>query len=293
MYLAQVIARQGNTYIVENKLGDHFDCYARTNAIDAICGDHVECIAVSESKHVIEKILSRKNQITRIDKFKREKTIAANIDHMVIVLAARPVFTNILIDKYLACAQINQCKTTIVVNKAELLLAEKVNINCIENIYRSLVENFLVTSARLGYGIQALRNIIGNENTILVGQSGVGKSSLINRLLNTNEIKVGELSLNIQQGKHTTTNAFAHTINQRGKIIDSPGVRTFMPIFTDKQQVASGYKEFSKYTNECKYTDCLHVNEPHCAIRNKAEHGVINESRYKTYLEIIEEINNA
>jgi len=291
MYLAQVIARQGKTFIVENEQGQQHHCHARTSALDAVCGDYVECNATSESKHVIENIRERKNQISRIDNFKREKTLAANIDHIIIVVAATPAFSTLLIDKYLACAQINKCKTTLTINKAELLNTNHVDINSLENTYEELTNNFIITSAKLGYGIQALRKVIANENTILVGQSGVGKSSLINRLLYNNHIKVGELSASIQQGKHTTTNAFAYSINQYGKIIDSPGVRTFMPIFKNTQQVMLGYKEFLPHISHCKFTDCQHINEPQCAIKSAVNKGTIKQSRYQNYLEIIQEVN--
>lgn len=290
MYLAQVIARQGNTFIVENEQGQQHHCHARSNALDAVCGDYVKCNATSESRDVIENICERKNKIARIDNFKREKILAANIDHIIIVVAATPAFSTLLIDKYLACAHINKCKTTLTLNKAELLNANHVDVNLLENTYKGLTDNFIITSAKLGYGIQSLRKVIANENTILVGQSGVGKSSLINCLLHDNHIKVGELSASIQQGKHTTTNAFAHSINQHGKIIDSPGVRTFMPIFKNTQEVMLGYKEFLPHIKHCKFSDCQHINEPKCAIKSEVDKGIIKQSRYQNYLQIIQEV---
>ena len=293
MYLAHVIARQGNTYLVEdNEHKTQYHCHVRTNAIDAVCGDLVECEAASTSKHVIERVCPRKNQITRRDNFKREKTLAANIDHIIVVMAATPTYATPLIDKYLASALINRCKTTLVINKAELLNSNNLNISELEDTYQDLVDNFIVTSARLGYGIQTLRKVIANEVSILVGQSGVGKSSLINRLLNSNTIKVGELSENIQQGKHTTTNAYAHNINQHGKIIDSPGVRTFIPVFETIQDVMHGYKEFIPHINQCKFSDCHHISEPQCKIKQEVELGNIALSRYESYVENFHEVKN-
>ena len=292
MYLAHVIARQGNTFIVEDQQGKQYHCHARSNAIDAVCGDKVECEATPSGQHIIKKICERDNQITRIDNFKREKILAANIDHMIIVIAATPAFTTLLIDKYLACAQINNCKTTFVVNKAELLNSNHIDINRLESIYKELTDNFIITSAKLGYGIQNLKNVIGNEVTILVGQSGVGKSSLINRLLNNNDIKVGDLSENIQQGKHTTTNAYAYKINQHGKIIDSPGVRTFMPVFKNVKEIMLGYKEFIPFIHQCKFSDCQHINEPQCKIKQEVEKNNIQLSRYQSYLQNLDEVKN-
>ena len=292
MYLAHVIARQGKTFVVEDAQGEQYHCHARNNAIEAVCGDKVECEAISKEKHVIENICPRTNQITRIDNFKREKTLAANIDHIVVVIAAVPAFTTSLIDKYLASALLNDCKVTLVVNKAELLNRHDVDIQQLENIYLPLVDHFVIASAKLGYGVAALRNVIANEKNILVGQSGVGKSSLINRLLNNSNIKVGDLSANIQQGKHTTTNACAYNINQNGKIIDSPGVRTFMPIFKDTQEVSLGYKEFLPHINQCKFNDCQHINEPGCKIKQEVEAGRIQRSRYQSYLDNIQEVKS-
>ena len=293
MYLAHVIARQGKTFIVEDEHGEQHACHARSKSVDAVCGDTVECETKEQSKDVIEKICKRKNQITRIDNFKREKTIAANVDHIIIVVAAAPAFSTLLIDKYLACAQLNQCQATLVINKAEMLNDNNVDVTKLENTYKDLVENFIITSAKLGYGIQTLRVALSNETSILVGQSGVGKSSLINRLLNNNNIRVGKLSENIQQGKHTTSNAFAHNINNSGRLIDSPGVRTFMPIFKDAKQVMLGYSEFLPYLGKCKFSDCQHINEPHCAIKNAVEKDIIHTERYASYLENIQEVSNA
>ena len=293
MYLAQVIARQGKSFIVEDKHGEQHACHARSKSVDAVCGDNVECEAKNQSKDVIEKISERKNQITRIDNFKREKTIAANVDHIIIVVAATPIFSALLIDKYLACAQLNNCKATLVINKAELLNDNHIDISELENTYKNLVNNFIIASAALGYGIQTLRKALSNETSILVGQSGVGKSSLINRLLSNNNIRVGTLSENIQQGKHTTTNAFAHNINDCGKLIDSPGVRTFMPIFKDVKEVMLGYSEFLPHLGNCKFSDCQHINEPHCAIKSAVEKNIIQPARYKSYLANISDVNNS
>lgn len=292
MYLAHVIARQGKTFIVEDAYGEQHICHARSNSIDAVCGDNVECESKDQSKDVIKKILSRKNQITRIDNFNREKTIAANIDHMIIVIAAAPAFSTSLIDKYLACAQLNHCKATLVINKAEMLNNNHINISKLENTYKNLVENFIITSAKLGYGIQALRLALSNETSILVGQSGVGKSSIINRLLNNNNIRVGELSENIQQGKHTTTNAYTHSINNQGRLIDSPGVRTFMPVFQDINQIMLGYSEFLPHLGNCKFSDCQHINEPQCAIKTAVDKNIIQSERYQSYIENTQELKN-
>ena len=293
MYRAQVIARQGKTYIVEDECRQQHHCHVRSNAIEAVCGDHVECTDNSQSQHVIENICERKNKITRIDNFKREKTLAANIDHIIIVVAATPTFTTSLIDKYLACAELNQCKASIVINKAELLNSTSVDIGKLESIYKDLTENLVVTSAKLGYGIEQLRKFLTKETSIFVGQSGVGKSSLINRILNNNNIKIGALSENIQQGKHTTTNAYAYNVSNNGKIIDSPGVRTFVPVFKNSQQVMHGFKEFLPYLGHCKFTDCQHIKEPHCAIRKAIDEGIIQEQRYNSYIENVSDaINN-
>ena len=290
MYHARVIVRQGNNYIVEDNSGTKYQCHARSNAIDAVCGDYVECLQQAQSLDVIENIQTRKNQITRIDNFKREKTVASNIDHMLVVIAPAPEFSTLLIDKYLASAQLNQCKASLIINKAELLAEKNININEIEDIYSSLMQNFIVTSAKLGYGISELRSTLGEATNIFVGQSGVGKSSLINCLLHSSQIKVGNLSENIQQGRHTTTTAYAHSINQTGKIIDSPGVRTFMPVFQSVEQVMHGFSEFIPLIGKCKFKNCMHLDEPDCVIKQAIEVERIDVQRYENYQSICEEL---
>lgn len=292
-YQASVISRQGKSYIVEDDKGVTHKCHVRSQAMEAVCGDHVECLAQPQSLDVIQKINPRSNQITRIDNFKREKTLAANINHLLIVIAAQPAYSTLTIDKYLACANLIKCEVSLIVNKAELFSSAKLNIKELEDTYQPLTKNFIVASAKLGYGMMNIRKAIGNQNSILVGQSGVGKSSIINRLLNNTQIKVATLSSNIQQGKHTTTNAHAHNINMHGKIIDSPGVRTFMPTFKDTHSVMLGFSEFLPQLSECKFNNCQHVDEPDCAIKAGVEKLQIRKGRYNNYLSIYNEVKNS
>jgi ribosome biogenesis GTPase len=292
MYLATVIARQGKAYIVEDDQHEQHQCHVRSQAQDAVCGDHVLCESQHQSQDVIESIQPRVNQLTRIDNFQRTKTLAANIDHMVIVIAALPTYSNLLIDKYLACAELTDCRASLVVNKAEYLNQQCIDIDQLENMYAPLVENFIITSAHLGYGVSQLKRILRAQTSILVGQSGVGKSSLINRLFGNTDIKVGSLSENIQQGKHTTTNAFAYPLDRDSKIIDSPGVRSFTPVMTDNHHAARGFKEFQEFIGKCKFADCQHLNEPGCAVKCAVESGDITALRYASYQSICAENNS-
>ena len=179
-----------------------------------------------------------------------------------------------------------------IVNKCELLADNDVDICQLQSIYANICANILVTSAKLGYGIAQLRKIINTERSILVGQSGVGKSSLVNRLLNSNQIKVADLSEQIQQGTHTTSHAWAHSISTKGKIIDSPGVRSFSPIFDSKETIMQGFSDFSLYISKCKFADCMHIDEPNCAVKEAVGNHLIHGSRYSSYLAIAEELEN-
>ena len=297
MYKARIIARQGKKFIVQDAEHKLHQCHVRSQAQEAVCGDRVVCEAKSRGQDIITAIEPRTNQLTRIDNFKREKTLAANIDQMLIVVAALPEFSTLLIDKYLACARLNNCAVTLIVNKAELLHEQQININTLAATYTPVVDHFIVASAKLGYGIHALRKVLIEDTNILVGQSGVGKSSLINRLLDSSTIKIGALSESIQQGRHTTTNAYAHPINSPSqaeiKIIDSPGVRSFSPTFARMDQVALGFKEFDEYIGSCKFANCQHLNEPDCAIKTAAAAHKIAASRYASYTTICEELAGA
>ena len=290
MYEARVIARQGNQYIVEDLKNNQHHCHPRSKAIDAVCGDLVDCVSHKQSLDTIESIHPRVNQITRLDNFSREKTLAANIDHLLIVIAPIPEYSTMLIDKYLACAELIQCKASLIINKCELLRANKADINMLESIYKDVCVNIFVTSAKLGYGVAQLRQTLHTDYSILAGQSGVGKSSLINRLLFSNEIKVADLSEQIQQGTHTTSHAQAYSIGQKGKIIDSPGVRAFTPNFADGSKVMLGFKEFQSYIHKCKFNNCMHIDEPHCAVKNAVEQKYIRPERYQNYQTIFKEL---
>ena len=290
MYLARIIARQGKTYIVEDQSHQQHQCHARSQTMEAVCGDHVHCLRQHNSHDVIEEILPRRNQITRVDNFKRKKTLAANIDHIFIVISPTPEFSLLLIDKYLACARVSHCKASIIINKSELIHDYRINLNQLESIYVNLVEYFIAMSAKLGYGISTLCKALHNDTSILVGQSGVGKSSIINRLMNNNDIKVMPVSDQIQQGRHTTSNAYAYRVNDGGKIIDSPGVRTFTPAFTSTEELITGFAEFEAFAGKCKFNDCLHINEPGCAIRHAVDENIIHSSRYQSYLQMSKEL---
>lgn len=292
MYAARVIARQGKHYIVEDITGEQHQCHARSKAIEAVCGDIVNCTAQAQSLDAIESIETRTNQITRLDNFNREKTLAANVDHVLIVVAAIPEFTLSFIDKYLICAELIKCKSSLIINKCELLNQNNVDINRLQLIYNEICANIIVTSAKLGYGISQLRNILSAEYSIMVGQSGVGKSSLINRLLYTNQIKVADLSGQIQQGTHTTSNTWAHSIGKQGKIIDSPGVRSFTPLFRNSSEIMLGFKEFLPYIDKCKFNNCMHIEEPNCAIKEAVDSGHVHQQRYDSYRTIYKELEN-
>ena len=292
MYLATVIARQGKTYIVEDEQQKQHQCHVRSQAQEAVCGDRVLCESQRQSYDVIASIQPRVNQLTRIDNFQRTKTLAANIDHMVIVIAPVPNYSHLLIDKYLACAELNRCKASLVINKSEYLSQYKVDIRQLEDIYLPIVEHFIIASAHLGCGISALKHTLMTQKSILVGQSGVGKSSIINSLFGNTHIKVGSLSENIQQGKHTTTNACAYPLGKNGKIIDSPGVRNFTPILSNKYQAANGFREFKDHIGQCKFANCQHLDEPGCAIKAAVESGYISTQRYASYRAICAEVSS-
>ena len=201
---------------------------------------------------------------------------------MLIVVDPLPEFSSLIVDQYLACASLIHCKASLIINKSELAHTQALDVNQITQTYEPLCQQVLFVSAKLGYGLQGLRQLLNDDYAIMVGQSGVGKSSLINRLLNTQEIKVSALSDSIQQGMHTTSNASAYDIGS-GKIIDSPGVRSFSPIFAKEDRIVDGFREFSNFAVDCKFSNCEHLKEPHCAVKEAVDNGLITPSRYLNY----------
>jgi len=284
-----IISHHGKTLIVEDNQGTRFRCSSRQNIGQPVCGDLVVWQAVSETEGVITAISERKSLLVRPGFADRIKPVAANISLICIIIAVKPEPQEGLIDRYLVAAEYLNIKPIIVFNKSDLLDSEMMDEwQSRFSIYQDIGYELLVTSTQRAHGLDLLQERLKDNCSILVGQSGVGKSSLINCLIPDITARVAELSEQITQGQHTTSHSeLYHLPDDGGDLIDSPGVRDFRLGHMDRHAIEQGFIEFRPHLGQCRFSDCKHINEPECSIRIAVEHNQISAQRMESYQAII------
>ena len=259
-------------------------------------GDNVEIEVKDDGTAFIRSILDRRNYIIRrASNLSREfQILAANIDMAVLVVTlVNPETSTVFIDRFLATAQAYRVPVTIVINKIDLLSApdDRELLNAVTYLYNSIGYEVVAMSVVTGEGLDLLRSHLRGKTSLLSGNSGVGKSSIINKLVPGAELKVGDISQVHHTGMHTTT--FSEMLDipgdDAGHIIDTPGVKGFGTIDFEKGEVAHYFPEIFKISKDCRYSNCTHTHEPGCAVRDAVEKSVISQSRYNSYLSIMDD----
>ena len=279
-----VIARYGKQALVETRAGDRLLCHLRAHLESPVAGDEVLWLPTEETG-VVDALVTRRNVLQRPDAQGRLRPVAANIDLMLIVFAPEPAPQTNLIDRYLVAAENMEVEAALVLNKADLL---EPNDELAEQLcrYAALGYRTLTTHHELP-DASDLTALIEQDTLVLVGQSGVGKSSLIQRLLPEASIRVGALSEVADKGRHTTTTAELFHLPEGGRLIDSPGVRDFGLTHVAPETVFSGFREFSPYLGQCRFRDCQHQGEPGCALTEAVENGDISSERFESFKQIV------
>lgn len=288
--------------VVIGRFGQHADvegpdrvitrCHIRRTINSVVCGDKVIYRPGLHSQEgiagVIETVLDRHSVLTRPDFYDGVKPVAANIDQIVIVSALLPALSLNIIDRYLVAAEDVQIKPLILLNKIELLADEErqATLSAMA-VYRDIGYDVVMTSCKTGEGIDELKRRLKDKISVFVGQSGVGKSSLINQLLPEAEEATGEVSDNSGLGQHTTTAAKLLHFPAGGDLIDSPGVREFALWHLPAEQITRGFIEFRDYLGGCKFRDCKHQDDPGCLLRDAVEKGEISQQRFDSYHKIL------
>ena len=231
--------------------------------------------------------MPRKNELVRQTEY-ATKTIAANIDSIIVVCAVEPEPSLELIDHYIVAAELLPAETIIVINKTDLINA-KTAITSLENKYHNLAYPIIDTCKTDLSSLNTLANQLINKTCIFVGQSGVGKSTLINALIPELKIETQSISDQIFQGRHTTSTTTLYDLHYGGELIDSPGVREFSAPKLDAKKIMRGFVEIYKMSKKCKFHDCKHINEPQCAVKLAVEKNNINAERYFSYKNLIEQ----
>lgn len=284
-YDGLVITRFGRHAEVENHEKHQIHCAIRPNLESLVAGDRVVWQEEAPKQGVIISLYPRQSVLARLDARGQLKPIAANMTQVCIVVTEEPPLSRSLLDSYVVMAELLKLQPVIIINKIDLV--SKALCAEIKTTYESLGYPVLLTSTHYREGDERLAQQLNQQTSIFVGQSGVGKSSIISRLLPLETtILTGALSESTLLGRHTTSSSTFYHIPTGGALIDSPGVREFSLANMDMQDIAYGYIEFRPYINQCKYRNCSHMDTPHCAVSDAVNNGIILRQRYDNYVNI-------
>tara|TARA_B100001142_G_scaffold220258_1_gene218441 strand:- start:36726 stop:37655 length:930 start_codon:yes stop_codon:yes gene_type:complete len=296
----------GSWYSVKTEQGIFYDCkikgklrlenFKSTNPIAV--GDKVDFLVESKGEEnigIIQNIHQRKNYVVRksVNLSKQSHILASNIDLLVMVITLKdPITTTSFIDRFLVNSEAYSIPTLLVFNKYDIYNKQETNaVNNLIKIYSDIGYKYLKTSTINNHNIAELKKIISHKTIMFGGHSGVGKSSLINSIDSSLDLKVGDISLQHLQGKHTTTYAELFDLNNSTKLIDTPGIKGFGLINFEKEEITDFFPEFLKQKTKCKFSNCLHINEPKCQIKEMVEKNLISLTRYESYIQILKDDN--
>ena len=278
----QIIREYGQTLEVEcnNKI---YTCFARKNLESLVIGDYVDfSIDPQTGQGIIEKRLPRHSLIARSDRYHPIKEMAANLTQVLIMAAPIPPPHEYYIDQYLVATELAQLKALILINKSDLI-PDHPEILALQRFYEKVGYPVLQISALQGEHIAALRPYLAGETSLLLGVSGVGKSSLINTLLGQQVTKTSQISNANQKGQHTTSVSMLYHLPEAGHLIDVPGIREFKLPQPQQSRLAEGFRDFWPYLGHCRYRNCSHKNDPGCAILAAVAAGKIQAQRLQNY----------
>lgn len=279
-----VVARFRRHVHVEGTDGERYLCRLQGRRLRPVAGDRVSWRRETDGSATVQTVLPRSSALKRIDARGRPETIAAHLSQLVIVLAHHPAPDWFLLDRYLAAGVLADLNNTIVFNKVDLTDT----LPSALRLYETLGYPVLAVSAREGTGLEPLQAAMAGERSVMIGQSGVGKSSLINVLMGDALQKVGALSEKALKGRHTTTTAVLHRLPGDGELIDSPGVRDYAPFIAHTREVQRGFRELCVRSPDCRFDNCSHLVEPGCAVRTAVTEGEISPLRYESFRRLYE-----
>lgn len=288
----QVIAHFGSQVEVENSERDRYRCFLRANLGSLVTGDRVVFRPGQEvegvRQGVVESVLDRESELSRPNPYNEIKPVAANIDVILLVVAPEPRAHANLIDRYLVASENSHIPAVILLNKVDVLTDEDSDyLAPLLNRYDELGYPVLPVSARHPESLEELKEFLRDKVSVFVGQSGVGKSSLIATLLPGEDLRVGALSENTRKGKHTTTTARLYHFPSGGDLIDSPGIREFGLWHMEEEDVLYGFRELRDLAGHCRFRDCKHQAEPGCALLEAVDEGQVTEERFVSYQRIL------
>lgn len=281
-----VVAHFGASVEIEDDEGTLFRCNLRKNAESLITGDRVLWQLERDNTGIVVALLPRSSLLCRPSSSHKAKLIAANIDKMIIVMAPHPLFSSYLLDSYLVAAENLKICPIILLNKTDLLREEDLlKIADFLSIYQKMGYTVIFSSAYIKTGLQNLKVALKNNVSVLVGASGVGKSSIISTL--THHEIMTNAQARLGMGRHTTTLSRLYHLPDKGSLIDSPGVREFSLWHLNPDEVLKGFLDLLPLSTQCQFRNCHHQNEKGCALHQALLEGKINASRFESYQAIL------
>ncbi len=265
--------------------GRNVDARIKGKRLKPVCGDRVEAGPIpGESDWLITAICERRNELTRPNLRGKVEVLAANIDKLLVMAAPAPEPEWAIVDRYLCAAELINASAAVVFNKSDL--AAESSVDEILNDYARIGYPTVRCSAKSGRNMDAVAELLRDGISIIVGQSGVGKSSLINRLLGDDRLRVAAISDKSGEGRHTTVNSAMLQLPGGGAVIDSPGVRDYAPAL-QPDEIVVGYREIAASSQACRFANCRHLREPGCAVKAAVDNGTISKRRYDSYRHLL------
>lgn len=286
--IGTVITNFGNEILIESKTGERLRAIPKQSLPGLVTGDRVIWNLNENGFATISELLERHGILARELKNKQEKIVASNIDIALIICTHKPELKTGLIDRYIAACELADIEPHIVFNKTDTLPEKKRNrIENDLNIYRHAGYPVHYTSAKQSAGLKEIIEALHDKTAVLVGQSGVGKSSLIQALIPSASPRIADISNSTNKGRHTTTHSEIYHFNHNARLIDSPGIREFGLKAVDHHLLAHGFIEFRPFIEQCRFRDCQHNGEPGCALEQAVSDKKIAGERLESYRNIL------
>lgn len=286
----RLIAHYGTYVDIEDQSEAIHRCHLRQSMEPLVVGDRVVWQSTPSGQGVVIAHLSRETMLFRHDSHGQEKLVAANVDQIIITCAVEPIFSLYLLDCYLAAAELTGIRAVVLLNKVDLLDDEQREaLEQTLELYKAINYQVLMISSESGEALSELTNALKNHTSVFVGQSGVGKSSLIQHFVSKETLAVGHISEQQKLGRHTTTTSKLYPLKEGGSIIDSPGVREFGLGKVSSRTLLQAFVEFKPFEGQCKFRNCQHDNEPDCALKAALKAGKIEASRMASFCKLFGE----